>query len=133
MLGASHQRALDGETVQSTKFLGVYITDNFTWTLNTKHITKKAQQRLYFLRKLRRAHLLTFYRGTIESILSSAITAWCGNCTAADLKGPTAEDRQSLSDPPLRHLQHPLSAQSQEHCQGHYRSLPWTLLLTTIW
>ncbi|KAK3565425.1 hypothetical protein QTP86_008245 [Hemibagrus guttatus] len=43
-------------------------------------ISKKAQQRLYFLRSLRKAHLpppiLTmFYRGTIESVLSSCITA----------------------------------------------------------
>ncbi|KAI4880964.1 hypothetical protein NFI96_013716 [Prochilodus magdalenae] len=30
--------------------------------------------------------LTTFYRGTIESILSSCITAWFGNCTASDRK-----------------------------------------------
>ncbi|KAI4871800.1 hypothetical protein NFI96_004239 [Prochilodus magdalenae] len=59
--------------------------------LNTSTITKKAQQRLYFLRRLRKAHLpppilTTFYRGTIESILSSCITAWFGNCTASDRK-----------------------------------------------
>ncbi|KAI4890045.1 hypothetical protein NFI96_027993 [Prochilodus magdalenae] len=70
----------------------------FTWQrispgpLNTSTITKKAQQRLYFLlRRLRKAHLpppilTTFYRGTIESILSSCITAWFGNCTASDRK-----------------------------------------------
>ncbi|KAI5097748.1 gastrula zinc finger protein XlCGF28.1-like [Silurus meridionalis] len=49
---------------------------------------RKAQQRLYFLRRLRKAHLpspiLTmFYRGTIES---SCITAWFGNCTVSDRK-----------------------------------------------
>ncbi|KAF7710068.1 hypothetical protein HF521_008940, partial [Silurus meridionalis] len=66
------------EIVKSTKFLGVHLTENFTWSLNTSSITKKAQQRLYFLRRLRKAHLLPilsmFYRGTIESILSSCIT-----------------------------------------------------------
>ncbi|KAK3511721.1 hypothetical protein QTP70_020725 [Hemibagrus guttatus] len=40
---------------------------------------------------MRKAHLpplilTTFYRGTIESILSSCITAWFGNCTASDRK-----------------------------------------------
>ncbi|KAK3559404.1 hypothetical protein QTP86_013372 [Hemibagrus guttatus] len=50
-----------------------------------------AQQRLYFLRRLRKAHLpppiLTmFYRGTIESVLSSCITAWFGNFTVSDRK-----------------------------------------------
>ncbi|KAF7702590.1 gastrula zinc finger protein XlCGF28.1-like, partial [Silurus meridionalis] len=77
------------EIVKSTKFLGVHLADNLTWSLNTSSITKKAQQLLYFLRRLRKAHLpppiLTmFYRGTIESILSSCITAWFGNCTVLD-------------------------------------------------
>ncbi|KAK3513281.1 hypothetical protein QTP70_009804 [Hemibagrus guttatus] len=57
----------------------------------TSSITKKAQQCRYFLRRLRKAHLpplilTTFYRGTIESILSSCITAWFGNCTILDRK-----------------------------------------------
>ncbi|KAK3562596.1 hypothetical protein QTP86_002073 [Hemibagrus guttatus] len=65
--------------------------ENFTWSLNTTSISKKAQQRLYFLWRLRKAHLpppiLTmFYRGTIESVLSSCITAWFGNCTVSDRK-----------------------------------------------
>ncbi|KAK3545335.1 hypothetical protein QTP70_004062 [Hemibagrus guttatus] len=79
------------EIVKSTKFLGVDLAEDFTWSLNTSSITKKAQQRLYFLRRLRTAHLpplilTTFYRGTIESIRSSCITAWFGNCTALDRK-----------------------------------------------
>ncbi|KAK3526686.1 hypothetical protein QTP70_031467 [Hemibagrus guttatus] len=70
---------------------GIHVTENFTWSLNTSSITKKAQQHLYFLRRLRKAHLpppiLTmFYRGTIESILSSCITAWFGNCIVSDRK-----------------------------------------------
>ncbi|KAK3528714.1 hypothetical protein QTP70_009941 [Hemibagrus guttatus] len=79
------------EIVKSTKFLGVHLVENFTWSLNTSSISKKAQQRLYFLRRLKKAHLpppiLTmFYRGTIESVLSSCITAWFGNCTVSDCK-----------------------------------------------
>ncbi len=62
-----------------------------TWTTNTKSISKKAQQRLHFLRRLKRASLpppilTTFYRGTIESVLTSCITVWYGNCCAADRK-----------------------------------------------
>ncbi len=41
--------------VSSTKFLGVHITEDLSWTNNTAALAKKAQQRLYFLRKLRRA------------------------------------------------------------------------------
>ncbi|KAK3506846.1 hypothetical protein QTP70_029253, partial [Hemibagrus guttatus] len=79
------------EIVKSTKFLGVHLAENFTWSLITSFINKKAQQRLYFLRRLRKAHLpppIVFYSGTIESILSSCITAWFGNCTVSDRKTP---------------------------------------------
>ncbi len=79
------------ERVSSTKFLGVHITEDLTWTTNTKSISKKAQQRLHFLCRLKRASLpppilTTFYRGTIESVLTSCITVWYGNCCAADRK-----------------------------------------------
>ncbi|KAL0154639.1 hypothetical protein M9458_048902 [Cirrhinus mrigala] len=76
------------ERVSSTKFLGVHITEDLSWTNNTTALTKKSQQRLYFLRKLRRAGapapiMYTFYRGTIESILTSCITVWFGACNAS--------------------------------------------------
>ncbi len=79
------------ERVSSTKFLRVHITEDLTWTTNTMSLSKKAQQRLHFLRWLKRASLLppiltTFYRGTIESVLTSCITVWYGNCSAADRK-----------------------------------------------
>ena len=66
------------ESVKSTTFLGVHITDDLTWTTNTTSLVKKAQQRLHFLRRMRRANLppsahTTFYRGAIESILTSSL------------------------------------------------------------
>ncbi|KAK3545743.1 hypothetical protein QTP70_011328 [Hemibagrus guttatus] len=36
------------EIVKSTKFLGVHLAEDLTWSLNTSSITRKAQQRLYF-------------------------------------------------------------------------------------
>ncbi len=47
---------------------------------------KKAQQRLFFLRKLKKAKvpsqlLVNFYRSTIESILCLCITVWYTSCT----------------------------------------------------
>ncbi len=85
------------ERVSSTKFLGVHITEDLTWTLAahephlTMSLSKKAQQHLHFLRRLKRASLpppilTTFYRGTIESVLTSCITVWYGNCSANDRK-----------------------------------------------
>ncbi|KAK3520802.1 hypothetical protein QTP70_032376, partial [Hemibagrus guttatus] len=65
------------ETIKSTKFLGVHLGENLTCS-----ISKKAQQCLYFLRRLRKAHLpppiLTiFYRGT--SSVSQEENANTGN------------------------------------------------------
>ncbi|XP_067372150.1 uncharacterized protein [Channa argus] len=76
------------ERVSSTKFLGVHITEDLSRTVNTAALAKKSQQRLYFLRKLRRARapppiMCTFYRGTIESILMSCITVLYGSCNAS--------------------------------------------------
>ncbi len=85
---------IEGSTVErvgSTKFLGVHITEDLTWTTNITSLDKKGQQRLHFLRRLKRASLpppilTTFYRGTIESVLTTCITVWYGNCSAADRK-----------------------------------------------
>lgn len=79
------------EIIQCTKFLGVHISSGLTWTKHTSSLVKKAHQRLHFLRRLRRVHLTppilsTFYRGTVESILTSCISIWYEGCTASDRK-----------------------------------------------
>lgn len=131
------------EIVQSTKFLGVHLTENLTWSLNTSHTAKKAQQRLYFLRRLRKAHLpppiLTmFYRGTIESILSSCITAWFGNCTVSDRKTlqrivRTAEKIIGVSPLYYRHLHITLHPQSHQHCGRPHTPLTHTFHPPAVW
>uniref|UniRef100_A0A1A8UVY9 Alkylated DNA repair protein AlkB homologue 8 N-terminal domain-containing protein n=1 Tax=Nothobranchius furzeri TaxID=105023 RepID=A0A1A8UVY9_NOTFU len=75
------------------RFLGVVVSDDLSddlsWSANTTAVSKKAQQRLHFLRVLKRNNLeerllVTFYRATIESILAYGITIWYAGCTAAD-------------------------------------------------
>ncbi len=61
----------------------MHITEDLTWTTNTMSLSKKAQQRLHFLRRLKRASLPPPIRptstgGTIESVLTSCITVWYG-------------------------------------------------------
>jgi len=65
------------ERVTSFKFLGVHISEDLSWSLNTSTLVKKAHQRLFFLRRLKKAHLspqilMNFYRCTIESILTNS-------------------------------------------------------------
>ena len=79
------------EVVSSYKYLGVHISDDLTWSTNTSSLVRKAHQRLYFLRRLRRAGLgssvlTAFYRCAVESILCSCITVWHGSCSVAEKK-----------------------------------------------
>ncbi len=62
------------ERVSSFKYLGVNISEDLTWTTHIQTLVKKARQRLYHLRQLRKfrvspAILKTFYSGAIESVL----------------------------------------------------------------
>lgn len=75
------------DIVHSVKFLGFHLTDELTSRDNTTVIIKRAQQRLYSLRRLKKVDLpipalIMFYRGTIESILTYCISCWFGNSTA---------------------------------------------------
>ncbi len=79
------------ERVNSTKFLGVHITEDLTWTTNTMLIYKKAQQRLHFLRHLKRGSLPPpssppSAGEPLRGVLTSCITVWYGNCSPADRK-----------------------------------------------
>jgi len=75
--------------VESFKFLFIHISADLSWSANTTALVKKAQQRLHFLRVLRKEQLktqllVTFYRSTIESLLTYAVTVWHSSCTEAD-------------------------------------------------
>ncbi len=79
------------ERVTSFKFLCVHITEDLTWSAHTDAVLKKAHQRLFFLRRLRKFGtstriLRSFYTCTMESILTGCITAWFGNSTAGNRK-----------------------------------------------
>uniref|UniRef100_A0A3B3H7K8 Reverse transcriptase domain-containing protein n=1 Tax=Oryzias latipes TaxID=8090 RepID=A0A3B3H7K8_ORYLA len=79
------------EVVSSFRYLGVHISSDLTWSTNTSCLVKKAHQRLYFLRRLKRAGmgipvLTSFYRCVVESVMTSCITVWHGSCSAAERK-----------------------------------------------
>ncbi len=79
------------EQVSSFKFLGVHSTEDLTWSAHTDVVLKKAQQCLFFLRRLRKfrmsPHILhSFYTCTVESILTGSITAWYGKSTSSNRK-----------------------------------------------
>jgi hypothetical protein len=79
------------ERVHTFKFLGTIISTDLKWSENTTAVLKKAHQRLYFLRVLKKNNmkeklLETFYHSTVESLLTYCITVWYGSCTEAERK-----------------------------------------------
>ncbi|KAK3573368.1 hypothetical protein QTP86_024117 [Hemibagrus guttatus] len=76
-------------SAESFRFLGTTITKELKWEKNIRSLTKKAQQRMYFLRQLKKfllpvKMLVNFYTAIIESILTSSITVWFAAATARD-------------------------------------------------
>ncbi len=80
------------ERVSSFKYLGVNISEDLTWTAHIQTQVKKARQKLYHLRQLRklrvsRAIMKTFYSGAIESVLTLLCSSvWYGNASNQDCK-----------------------------------------------
>ncbi len=79
------------ERVSSFKYLGVIISEDLTWTTHIQTQVKKARQRLYHLRQLRKfrvspAILKTIYSGAIESVFTQCISVWYSNATNQDCK-----------------------------------------------
>ncbi len=77
--------------VESFRFLGITISHNMKWDNHIDSIVKKAQQRLYFLRQLRKFNLpqeqlKTFYSAIIESVLCTSITVWFSSATKSELR-----------------------------------------------
>ena len=70
--------------VQNYKYLGVTIDNQLKWEDQVSTVFKKANKRIYFLRKLKEFHIdpiliSLFYKSTIESILTFCIIGWGGN------------------------------------------------------
>ncbi len=75
--------------VMSLRFLGNTISQDLKWDNHIDSIVKKAQQRLYFLRQLRKFNLpqellKQFYSAIIESVLCTSITVWFSSATKSD-------------------------------------------------
>ena len=79
------------ERVADFWLLGVHIEENLIWSVKTSELLKTAQQRLHFLRVLRKNNitqrlLVSFYRCSMKSILTYCIPVWYTSCTVAQRK-----------------------------------------------
>ncbi|XP_076843384.1 E3 ubiquitin-protein ligase TRIM47-like isoform X1 [Brachyhypopomus gauderio] len=84
--------SIDGvnvEMVKAYKFLGVHLDERLDWSVNTDHLYRKAQSRLYFLRRLASFRicqklLLMFYQSVVASVLFYAVVCWGGSISKRD-------------------------------------------------
>uniref|UniRef100_A0AAV2KFT7 ABC transporter domain-containing protein n=1 Tax=Knipowitschia caucasica TaxID=637954 RepID=A0AAV2KFT7_KNICA len=110
--------------VESFRFLGTTITQDLKWKPTISSLIKKAQQRMYFLRHLRKAKLpaqmlVQFYTAIIESILTSSITVWFAGATVRDKQRlqrivRSAEEVIGRSLPSLQDLDTPCTMGDEE-------------------
>ena len=77
------------ERVNEYKYLGTVIDDKLNWNENSKVLYGKANQRLFFLRKLRKFNvdrniLTLFYRSVVQSILTFCIICNFGSLSQSN-------------------------------------------------
>ena len=74
------------ERVSEYKYLGTIINDKLNFEENINTIYKKANSRMFFVRKLYNLQVDNkivelFYRSVVESVITFGIAAWYGNCS----------------------------------------------------
>ncbi len=77
------------EKVDTYKYLGIVFDSKLTWKTNVEGILKKANSRMYFLRKLKSFNvcndiLQMFYTSTVSSVLFYGAVCWGGNINKRD-------------------------------------------------
>ncbi|KAK3569652.1 hypothetical protein QTP86_002651 [Hemibagrus guttatus] len=109
-------------TVASFRFLGTTISQDLKWDTHIDATIKKAQQRLYFLRQLRKFNLpqellIHFYSAVIESVLCTSITVWFGSATKSDMRRlqRTVRSAERIIGAPLPTLQELYTSRYKRH------------------
>uniref|UniRef100_A0A8C1IM46 Reverse transcriptase domain-containing protein n=1 Tax=Cyprinus carpio TaxID=7962 RepID=A0A8C1IM46_CYPCA len=110
--------------VESFRFVGTTISQDLKWDDHIDSIVKKAQQRLYFLRQLRKFNLpqellKQFYSAVIESVLCTSITVWFGSATKSDIRRlqRTVRTAERIIGAPLPTLQEMYTSRVRKRAQ----------------
>ena len=74
------------KVVDSAKILGVIVSNDLRWKLNTNYITDKARKKLWIIRRLcklgvNQKFIIDVYNKEIRSILEYNVPVWNGNLT----------------------------------------------------
>ena len=87
--------------MQQTKLLGLTVTSDGRWDLNTKNTVIKGNSRLWFLRRLKllgasRDTLLTIYKLFCRSVLEYCAPVWSGNLSKANIQSIERVQKSAL-------------------------------------
>lgn len=139
------------EEVKSFKFLGTTISSDLKWDENFSSAIKKAHQRLFFLRQLKKfkvSHsiLTQFYHAATESILTFSITVWYSSAcqkdkdqlerivrTASKIIGSDMKPIASIHSLRSDHKVMAIRPQSDGHSPGHIASSQPPLPAPSLW
>ena len=77
------------EVVEELKLLGIILRSDLKWSSNTEYIVKKANSRLWQIRRLKNLgadadNLLDVFIKQVRSVLELAVPAWQSSITQAD-------------------------------------------------
>ena len=77
------------EVVEELKLLGLVLRSDLSWQSNTEHLRKKAYNRLWILRNLKKlgvdsTKLLDVYSKQCRSVLELAVPAWAPGLTSKE-------------------------------------------------
>ena len=131
------------ERVDSYSYLGVEISNQLDWSLNTKRIQKKCCQRNYFVRKLRKCNACRtitnlFYKFTVQSVLCYCLICWGGslsvkNRVLLDRVVRSASKTIGSTLPTVDELIETYMMKGEKCLKGHFSPIARILLCCTIW
>ena len=90
------------EVVEESQLLGIILRNDLSWSSNTTYLVKKANKKLWTLRRLKRFgtktnDLLDVYYKQIRNILEFAVPAWHPSLTSADRNRIERVQKSALS------------------------------------
>ncbi len=126
--------------VETFRFLGTNISQDLKWDNHIDSVEKRAQQKLYFLRQLRKFNLpqellKPFYSAIIESVLCSSITFWFGPATKTDIRRlqRTVRTADRIIGAPLPSLQELYSESPSHPANSFFGLLPNGRCYRALW
>ena len=89
------------QRVEHFKILGVWLSDNLKWDYHVDKLVSKANQRIYYLKQLKKSglsldDLLCFYCSIVRSVLEYACQAWHPGLTQGHIDRLEALQRRAL-------------------------------------